>query len=320
MTFATPLLLTLLPVLAVAFAWRWQRRSAPRPTLAVAHLAALAAVRGERATWRVRLRWLPAALRACAIVLLVIAVARPQRGLATTFVPDDGIDIVLALDISSSMEQLTTLPNGRPEPTRLAAARTVLQDFVRSLDGHRVGLVIFKSQSLLMSPLTVDRSAVERTVSTLQTNILADGTAIGLGLAESLNVLRSSDTRSRVVVLLTDGENNAGDITPLQAMQLAKTLGVRVYTIGFVASRGARGVDEETLRRIASETGGTYSSAATQAELARTYETISTLERSRVGERRFTRFQEFAPWLAGVAIALLLAEAALRATVLRRYP
>jgi Ca-activated chloride channel family protein len=268
----------------------------------------------------VRLRWLPAALRACAIALLVVAVARPQRGLATTFVPEQGIDIVLALDISGSMEQPTALPNGRPGPTRLAAARTVLQDFVRSLDGHRVGLVIFKSRSLVMSPLTVDRIAMERTVSTLQTDILPDGTAIGLGLAESLNLLRGSDAHSRVVVLLTDGENNAGEITPSQAGQLAKTLGVRVYTIGLIASRGAPGVDEETLRRIASETGGTYSSAATQAELAQTYETIGALERSRVGERRFTRFQEFAPWVAGFALALLVAEAALRATALRRYP
>lgn len=320
MTFATPALLLLLPALALLFASRWRSSAASRPALAVADLSALSAVRGDRPTWRVRLRWLPIALRALAILLLVIAAARPQRGLATTFVPEDGIDIVLALDISGSMEQLTVLPTGRPGPSRLAAARTVLQDFVRSLEGHRVGLVVFKSQSLLMSPLTVDRAAMERTVSALQTDILPDGTAIGLGLAESLNVLRNSDARSRVVVLLTDGENNAGEIAPLQAGQLAKTLGVRVYTIGFVSGRGASGVDEEMLRRISTDTGGTYSSAATQAELAQTYETIGTLERSRVGERRFTQFQELAPWLAGGAIALLLAEAALRASWLRRYP
>src|SRR5262245_20733089 len=321
MTFGTPWLLLLLPLIAAAFASRWLRRPAgARPALAVVDLGALAAARGPQPGWRVRLQWLPNVLRAAAIALLVLAIARPQRGLATTFIPEDGIDIVLALDISGSMDQITPLPNGRPGPTRLAAARTVIEDFVRQLDGHRVGLVVFKSQSLLMSPLTVDRGAMERTVSTLRTDILQDGTAIGLGLAESLNLLRSSDARSRVVVLLTDGENNAGDISPLQAGQIAKTLGVRVYTIGFIASRGAPGVDETTLRRIATDTGGTYSSASTQAELAQTYEAIGTLERSRVGERRFTEFQEFAPWIAAAAIAFLVAEVALRATVLRRYP
>lgn len=319
MRFAAPLLLVLLPLLAAAFGWRQRRRPLP-PRLAVADLATLAAARGERTGWRVRLRWLPAALRACAIALLVIAIARPQRGLAITFVPEEGIDIVLALDISGSMEQFTTMPNGRPGPSRLEAARAVIHDFVRSLEGDRVGLVIFKSRSLVMSPLTVDRVAMQRTVSTLQTGVLPDGTAIGLGLAEALNLLRGSDARSRIVVLLTDGENNAGEINPLQAAQLAKTLGVRVYTIGFIGGRGAGDVDEAMLRRVASETGGTYSNASTQAELARAYEEIGALERSRVGERRFTRFREFAPWLAGAALALLIAEAALRASALRRYP
>ena len=162
---------------------------------------------------------------------------------------------------------------------------------------------------------------MERTVSTLRTDILPDGTAIGLGLAESLNVLRNSDARSRVVVLLTDGENNAGDITPLQAGQLAKTLGVRVYTIGLVAGRAVRRA--WTRRRCGASRP--RPAAPTRAprhrpSWRRRTRRSAALEHSRVGERRFTRFQEFAPWLVGGAIVLLLAEAALRATGCRRYP
>jgi Ca-activated chloride channel family protein len=194
----------------------------------------------------------------------------------------------------------------------------VIKDFVSSLEGDRVGLVIFQSRSLVMSPLTVDRAAVQQTVSTLEPGLLPDGTAIGLGLAEALNLLRGSEARSRVVVLLTDGQNNSGEIQPLQAAQLGKTLGIRVYTIGFV-DRG-EDIDAATLRRIATDTGASYFDASNQAELATAYEEISALERSRVGERRFTHYQELAPWLAGAALLLLAGEAMLRASLLRRYP
>ena len=318
MTFATPWLLLLVPVAALVLAWRWLRPG-PRASLAVADLGLLAAAAGRHRGWRVRLRWLPAVLRAVAVLLLVLAIARPQRGLAVTFVPEEGIDIVLAFDVSGSMTERVA-GTAASRPTRLEAARTVIKDFVDSLEGDRVGLVVFQSRALALSPLTLDHEALKSAVEDADTGLLADGTAIGLGLAEALNVIRESEARSKVVVLLTDGSNNSGEIEPLQAAQLAKALDIRVYTIGFVSRRGADDIDEETLRRIAAETEAEYYDAATQADLERSYEAISKLERSRVGENRFTRYQEFGPWLAGAALALLTVEALSRATLFRRYP
>jgi len=313
MTFATPLLLTLIPVVAAALYWRFRVRPGAKPALLTADLGMLDAA-GRRASWRVRLRWLPTALRGAALLLLLVAAARPQRGLALTFVPEQGIDLVLALDVSGSMLQST----GRNQPTRLEAAKNVVRDFVTTLDGDRVGLVVFQARSLVLSPLTVDRIAAQRAVEATETGLLPDGTAIGLAAAEGLNLLRNSPARSRVLVLLTDGENNAGDIQPLQAAQLAKSLGVRMYTIAFTG-RGET-LDREVLRRMAADTGGASYDASSQDELRKAYDEIGALERSRLGDRRFTRYQELAPWVAGLAIALLVTEAGLRATVFRRHP
>lgn len=313
MRFALPLLLALIPLVGAAIAWRYRMRPAPTPALRTADLGILDAA-GRRPSWRVRLRHLPTTLRVLALLLLVIAAARPQRGLALTFVPEQGIDLVVALDVSGSMSQSL----GRNQPTRLEAAKAVVRDFVMTLDGDRVGLVIFQARSLVLAPLTVDRIAVRRAVEATESGLLPDGTAIGLAAAEGLNLLRNSPARSRVLVLLTDGENNAGEIQPLQAAQLAKTLGVRTYTIAFTG-RGET-LDRAVLRRMAEETGGAAYDATSQEELKRAYDQIGALERSRLGERKFTRYQELAPWLAGAAVALLVVEATLRATVLRRHP
>ena len=315
MSFDTPVLLGLLPLLALLVIARALRRR-PRPALAIAQLDAAAAARGS--SWRLRARWLPAALRVLAVALLIVAIARPQRGLAITFVPEEGIDIVLALDTSGSMNQRTAGVGGQ---SRLAAATSVIEEFIESLEGNRVGLVTFRSNSLLMAPLTVDHVAVQRTVQSLDTDVMPDGTAIGLGLAEALNLLRDSPARSQVVVLLTDGANNAGEVAPLEAARIAEALGIRVYTIGFhSADRTGSGVDVRVLQQISSTTDASYYDAATREELSAAYEAIGSLERSIVGERRFTEFEEFAPWLAAAAIALLLADGVLRATALRRYP
>ena len=319
MSFATPLLLLLLP-LALAFPlWRWWR-PASWPTLAVADLGLLAAARGDHIGWRVRLRWLPTALRVAAVALLIVALARPQRGLAVAYVPEEGIDIALAFDVSGSMGERTQLEAGGVGPSRLVAAKRVISDFVGTLQGDRAGLVIFQGRSLVMSPLTLDHAALTRTVQGVDTGLLPDGTAIGLGISEALNLLRESKARSRVIVLLTDGQNNAGDVQPAQAAQLAQALGIRVYTIGFTTRRGSGEVDEAVLKKIATDTGATFHDASTQAELAKAYQEIGSLERSRVGERRFTRYEEFAPWLAGAALSLLVVEAVLRGTLLRRFP
>jgi len=315
MTFATPELLLLLPLAAAPLLWP-MLRSRRRPALAFAELGAIRAAAG--ATWRLRLRALPDALRAATVAMLILALARPQQGLALTLLPEEGIDVVVAMDTSSSMGQRTS------GVTRLQEARSVVEEFVSGLEGDRVGLVVFQSRALALSPLTLDHEALKRTVRNVSSDLLPDGTAIGLGLSEALNLLRDSLARSRVVVLLTDGQNNAGEVEPLEAAQIAKALGIRVYTIGFLAADnlppGVAGVDEATLRGIAAITDAASYDAATQEQLADAYRTIGELERSRVGERRFSIFREFAPWLAAAALALLTIEAGLRATALRRYP
>ena len=318
MTFATPAVLLLLPLAALPPLWRWLRLRR-QPALAVPELDVIREAARDAATWRLRLRALPELLRSVAVVIVIVALARPQEGLALTLLPEEGIDIVVALDVSSSMQQLTP-----DRETRLQAARDVVQDFVSGLEGDRVGLVIFQSHALALSPLTLDHQALNRTVSDVSSGLIPDGTAVGLGLAEALNLLRDSPARSRVVVLLTDGQNNSGEVDPLDAAQIALALDVRVYTIGFVGAGGPTGFgqrpDEVSLRRIAEITDASYYNAATGAQLAQVYESIGELERSRIGERRFTTFREFAPWFAGAALTLLAFEAALRATALRRYP
>lgn len=316
MSFATPWLLLLLP-LAGAFLLARALFRPRRPRLAVADLAPLSAAAAP--SWRLRLRWLPWLLRVAAIALLILAAARPQRGLALTTLPEDGIDIVVVLDVSGSMSQLAE--PGRNAPSKLEAAQEVIGEFIESLEGDRIGLVAFQSRAILLSPLTLDHDALGRQVDAAESGLIPDGTAIGLGIAEALNLLRESPARSRIAVLLTDGENNQGEVPPMQAARIAETLGIRVYTIGLHgAARGGSQVDVRLLQQIAAVTGAGYFDAATQVELSEAYREVSRLERSRVGERRFTEFHEYGPLLAVAALLLLAAEAGLRSTVFRRYP
>ena len=316
MSFASPWLLLLLPVTAALLLARGLVHPR-RPRLAVADIGPLRAAAAP--SWRLRMRWLPWLLRAAAIALLILAAARPQRGLALTVLPEDGIDIVVALDISGSMSDLAE--PGRDAPNKLEAAQVVINEFIESLEGDRIGLVAFQSRALLLSPLTLDHDALQRQVETTESGLIADGTAIGLGIAEALNLLRESPARSRIVVLLTDGENNQGEVPPMQAARIAETLGIRVYTIGLHgAARGGSRVDVRLLQEIAAVTDAGYFDAATQDELAEAYREVRRLERSRVGERRFTEFREYGPLFAVAALLLLAAEAGLRATAFRRYP
>ena len=283
------------------------------PALVVADLAPWRAA--ARRSWRIRLRALPTILRALAIVLAILAFARPRQGLTITTIPEEGIDIVIAFDASSSM----TSPLAEGRATRLEAARTVVTDFVNSLAGDRVGLVIFQARALTLAPLTGDLAAIRARIGTIAPGLLNDGTAIGLGLSEAVSLIKDSPAKSRVVVLLTDGENNAGTITPLQAARVAQALGIRVYTIGFAGAGGA-GVDRQMLTAMATSTGGRSFDARTQSELAAAYKEIANLERSNLGERRFTKFREFAPWIAAGAVGLLAMDGLLRATWLRIQP
>ena len=312
MTLMLPWVLLLLIPLAILAWWEWRTRRVS-PVLVVADFAPLRVA--ARKSWRIRFRALPLLLRALAIVIVIVAFARPRQGLTVTTIPEEGIDVVITLDASSSMT--SNVADSRT--SRLEAARTVVTDFVNSLAGDRVGLVIFQARALTLSPLTNDLAAIRARVGTINPGLLNDGTAIGLGLSEAVSLIKDSPAKSRVIVLLTDGENNAGTITPLQAARVAQTLGIRVYTIGFLGSSGG-GVDSAMLRAMAESTGAKSFDARTQTELAAAYNEIANLERSKLGERRFTTYREFAPWLAVIAVGLLATDGMLRATWLRTQP
>lgn len=312
MSFANPWLLLAAVVLFLPVII--ESRQSP---IAIADLKTLQIA--TKPNWRLRLSWIPGLLRTSALAILIVALARPQHGLVLTTLPEEGIDVVIALDVSGSMSQKTGIRTD--SPNKLSAAREVIGDFIENLDNDRVGLVTFQSSTLLVSPLTLDHIALQRQLDNIESGMLTEGTAIGLGIAEALNLLRESPARSRIVVLLTDGENNYGEISPLQAARIAEALEVRVYTIGFHGtSTTSSQVDVQLLQQIASKTDANYFDASTQQELHTAYSTIRTLERSRIGERRFTEFNEFAPPLAVAVVLLLTVETGLRVTAFRRYP
>ena len=309
MRFADPYLLALLALIPVLFFLerRFVRDGSPGAYSSLALLA------GRRRTWRLRFRWLPVATRALALVLLVVALARPQTGQAESELPGEGIDIALVLDASGSMT-ITTL--GRE--SRLAVAQRVLSDFITGRKDDRLGLVAFRNTSLVVSPLTLDYEALKTLVASVGQLNIADGTAIGDGLAEALNLLRDSRARSRVVVLLTDGENNAGVVQPLAAARIAETLGIRVYTIGVLDSAGGANVDARALQEMARVTGGRYFPADSEEALSEIYASIDDLEKSRVGRPQFGAYNELAVHFLVAALPLLALELGLRTTAWRQ--
>jgi Ca-activated chloride channel family protein len=312
--FASPYALLLLlaaPVLT-AYVWRARRGGA------AVRVGALGAAAGARRTWRVRAEPLLPIMRLLAATMLVFALARPQRGAAASRTEGEGIDIVLGFDISSSMTQ----PFARGK-TRMQAAQDVLSQFVTARTNDRVGLVVFQGASLTLSPLTTDYRAIAQAVQDAGRIHLEDGTAIGTAIGQSVNVLRSSNAASRILILLTDGENNGTTIEPLAAARIAQTLGVRVYTVGVVSLGTNPGfsrlnVDEASLREIANVTGGTYNRAEDPQALQDIYANIDRLETSRFEDQRFTRYDELAAYLLAAAAALVALEVALRYGLLRR--
>lgn len=312
--FASPYVLLLLfgvPPLAL-YAWR------ARGVGGGVRMGSIAAAAEGPQTWRVHAQWLPAGLRLLAVALLIVALARPQRGEASSRTLGKGIDIVLAYDTSSSMTQ--PFAGGK---TRVQAAQDVLSQFVAARTNDRVGLVVFQGTTLTLSPLTSDYDALAQDVRDAARIRLADGTAIGVAIGESVNLLRGSGAASRIAILLTDGENNVATIEPLAAARIAEKLGVRVYTVG-VVSRGTTpgfstlNVDEQSLREIASMTGGTYNRAEDPNALGEIYASIDRLETSKFEDQGFTRYDEIAPYVLGAAAVVVALEIALRYRLLRR--
>ena len=315
MRFADPwLLLLALAAAPLAFA-RWRR---PAPAIAVPFAGGLAAV---PAGWRVRARCLLPVLRVAAVLLLVAGVARPRAGEAEALAPAEGVDVALAVDLSSSMSASPFGGGG----TRLDAARDVLREFVASREHDRVGLVVFQREALPLAPLTLDHDALDAVIADLDSTFLPDGTGIGVGIAAALSMLGESTAASRVVILLTDGRQNVPSIGPAEAADLAAAIRVRVYTIGIVEEDESRGiadagVDVELLEAIAERTDAAYFEAATPEDLARVYDEIASLETSRVGGETLARHRELGPWLLAAGAALLLVDLALGGVWLRRTP
>jgi Ca-activated chloride channel family protein len=268
-----------------------------------------------RARWRRLL--LP--LRLAGLALLIVALARPQTVKADARVETQGIDIVLAFDISGSMQE-----PGLGARTKMEGAKKALKDFIDGRENDRIGLVVFKSEQRTMAPLTLDYRALTQMIDDVekQNEGLPDGTAIGLGIADSVNLLRNSRTKSRIIILATDGQNNERRVEPEQAAAIAETLKVRLYTIGLVTqnARAEATLDEQQMRRISERTGGSYARATDAGKLREIYDNVANLEKSRFERQRLVRYNELANWLLIPGIGLLLLGVLLDTTWLRRAP
>lgn len=310
MELANPLALGLLALVALGAALLW----APRRRAYI--LPSTTAFGAIPASIRLRAAMLLPVVRILAAIALVVAIARPRAGEANAVIPSEGIDIVLTLDLSSSMNQ--PLGEGR---SRLEATRDVVREFIAGRPDDRLGLVVFQEDALPLAPPSLDHDALGALVAGLDSSLLPDGTGIGAGLASALNMLRDSTAASRTIILLTDGEQNAPSIAPEEAASLAAALRVRVYTIGVVRDTpGNGGVDSALLEAIAGQTGGRFFTASSPEALAAVYDEIGSLETSSLTRDRYTEYTEYGPWFAGAAAGLLLLEAGLRATWLRRTP
>jgi Ca-activated chloride channel family protein len=271
-------------------------------------------------------------LRYVALAALVIAAARPQAGSTHVKIVGRGIDIVLAVDASGSMKAEDFSPRNR-----LQVAKDVAQQFVSSRPGDRIGLVVFGSESFTLCPLTLDHTLLVDLLSSVDFDMVEDGTAIGMAIANASNRLRETDGKSKVVVLLTDGRNNSGRIDPLTAAELAATLGIKVYTIGagtiglvpypvddpMLGRRYERrqfDLDEETLRKIAAITGAEYFRATSPEALADVYETIGQMEKSPIESLQYVAYKELGPPLAALAAIMLVLELLILTAIAPLYP
>lgn len=329
MHFASPhylWLLTLLAPMIAYYVWRTMQGGA------AIQISTVEGVARAPKSVRYYLRHLPFALRAAAFGLLVVALARPQQIEQNVRTSSEGIDIMLAIDVSASMLARDF------EPDRITAAKEVAGSFISDRYGDRIGLVAFAAEAFTQSPLTTDQSTLQTLLAQIRSGLIDDsGTAIGNGLATAINRLRESDAKSKVVILLTDGVNNRGEITPITAAEIAKAQNIRVYTIG-VGTEGMAPypavdmfgnitfvkqkveIDEKTLTAMAEMTGGRYFRATDNAKLKAIYDEINQLEKSKVEVTEHLSYHEqFLAWVLA-ALGLLLTEFLLTNLVLKRIP
>ena len=275
------------------------------------------------------LRHLPFVLRIAALSLIIIALARPRSSSQMEKIDSEGIDIVFAMDVSTSMLARDF------KPDRISAAKDIAIEFISQRPSDRMGIAVFAGESYTQCPLTTDRATLINLMKEVQTDLIEDGTAIGNGLATAVARMMDSDAKSRVVILLTDGVNNSGEIAPLTAAEIAKTYGVRVYTIGVGANGTAPypvmtpwgvelqnmkvEIDEELLKSISETTGGRYFRATDNTKLAEIYSEINKMEKARTTIDSFPVYKELFPSYALAALVLLLLELIVR-LLIRRLP
>jgi Ca-activated chloride channel homolog len=319
-------LLILLPVLIV---WYIKKNSRSQSTLTVSTVEAFSV-----STWKNRFRHIPFVLRLLTLSALIVALARPQKRQEEQRTEGEGIDIVLCMDVSGSMGSRDILPS------RMEVSKQVAEEFVRSRPVDRIGLVIFSGESFTQCPITTDRNTLITAIRTLESRkYLADGTVIGEGLATAVDRLSKSTSKSKVIILLTDGKEDPPEtrlIDPLTALDIAKAGGVKVYTIGMSAApstiventgnpRNKKNpaidfLDETLLQRIASETGGRYFRARDKEGLKNIYSQIDQMEKSKIEIKTHKKYEErFLPFLLA-ALSFLFLELILRFTVLRKFP
>lgn len=317
-------LLALLPVLAIAY---WRRR---RRMVAEVQFSSLQPFLKAPRSLRERLRYVPPAVRLFALGALIIALAGPQSVSSRENITTEGIDIVLVLDISGSMLAEDFSPN------RLDAAKQVATEFIEGRTNDRIGLVIFSGESFTQCPLTTDYRVLKNLLREVKNGMIVDGTAIGLALANGVNRLKESKAKSKVMILLTDGVNNKGEIDPLTAGKIAVTYNVRVYTVGVGAHGQApypfktpfgirRGMvpvdlDEKTLTAIAEMTGGKYYRATDNRKLKAIYKEIDQLERTKIEVTAYKRYTDLFPNWLYAGLFLLVVEVGMASTILRKIP
>ncbi len=283
-------------------------------------------------TGRQRFRFLLSALRVLTLSLFIVAFARPQAGTENREVTSEGIDIMLALDTSGSMRA----EDFKPE-NRLNVAKEEIKKFVSKRESDRIGLVVFSQTSFTQCPLTLDYGVLLNFLDQVHFGMIKDGTAIGMALANCINRLRESPSKTKVIVLLTDGVNNAGEIDPLTAATIAKTMGVKIYTIGIGKPGNAmypvddpifgkryvylpNEIDEDVLKQIAEKTGGQYFRARSEKELAQIYSDIDKLEKTKIKVNEYTQYKELFPNLVYFGLAFLVLEILLSQTIFRKIP
>ena len=328
MVFANPTYLYLLLLFIPLIGWYIYKLSKSQASLQVSSSEVFELP--EAKSWKVYLRHLPFVFRIVAVALLIVVLARPQSTNSWQNSSTEGIDIMLAMDISTSMLAEDLKPN------RLEASKDVASSFINGRQNDNIGLVVFAAESFTQCPLTIDHTVLLNLFKDVQPGVIQDGTAIGLGLANAVSRIKDSQAKSKVIILLTDGVNNTGEIAPVTAAEIAKTFGVRVYTIG-VGTQGeapypiptAFGVqfqnipveiDEAVLKQIAATTGGQYFRATDNASLKEIYSEIDKMEKTKISVQEFSKKQEEYKNWAILIFVLLLLELFLRNTVLKSIP